>query len=129
MASVAIQRSPNGAGTWSTTCTVTTGTSPYSCSWVSSSTPDGLYDFRAVLTDTAGVVTTSSVVSARRVDNTALRGYDVQAANGGTTVGKIETNDSFTFTYTDSVKPSSITPTFTGAEPNVIDSGGFQVWP
>lgn len=115
VASVAIQRSPSGAGTWTTTCTVTSGTSPYSCAWVSSSTPDGLYDFRAVLTDTAGVVTTSTVVSARRVDNTTLRGYDVQAANGGTTVGKIETNDSFTFTYTDSVKPSSITPTFTGA--------------
>ncbi len=115
VASVAIQRSPNGAGTWTTVCTLTSGTSPYSCSWVSTSTADGLYDFRAVLTDAVGVVTTSSVVSARRVDNTALRGYDVQAVNGGTTVGKIETNDSFTLTYTDSVKPSSITPTFTGA--------------
>jgi hypothetical protein len=115
VASVAIQRSPNGAGSWTTVCTLTGATSPYSCSWSSTTTPDGLYDFRAVLTETGGAVTTSSVVSARRVDNTALRGYDVQATNGGATVGKIEANDTLTLTYTDTVKPGSITPTFTGA--------------
>ncbi|MFM6847885.1 MAG: Ig-like domain-containing protein [Terrabacter sp.] len=114
VASVAIQRAPSGAGTWTTACTMS-GSSPFSCSWASTSTPDGLYDFRAVLTETGGAVTTSAVVSARRVDNTALRGVDVQAANGGATVGKIEANDSLTLTYSDTVKPSSITPTFTGS--------------
>ncbi|NUR79820.1 MAG: signal peptidase I [Dermatophilaceae bacterium] len=114
VASVAIQRSPSGAGTWTTACTLT-GTSPFQCAWASTSTPDGLYDFRAVLTETGGAVTTSALVSARRVDNTALRGADVQAVNGAATVGRIEGNDSLTLTYTDTVKPSSITPTFTGA--------------
>lgn len=114
VASVTIQRSPNGAGTWTTVCTLN-GTSPFQCAWASTSTTDGLYDFRAVLTETGGAVTTSAVISARRVDNTALRGVDVQAANGAATVGRIEANDSLTLTYTDTVKPSSITPTFTGA--------------
>ena len=114
VASVAIQRSPNGAGSWTTVCTLT-GSSPFSCSWASTSTPDGLYDFRAVLTETGGAVTTSAVVSSRRVDNTALRGVDAQAANGGATLGRIEANDSLTLTYTDTVKPSSVTPTFTGS--------------
>ncbi|NUQ31366.1 MAG: Ig-like domain-containing protein [Dermatophilaceae bacterium] len=114
VASVAIQRSPSGAGTWTTACALT-GTSPFQCAWASTSTPDGLYDFRAVLTETGGAVTTSALVSARRVDNTALRGADVQAVNGAATVGRIEANDSLTLTYTDTVKPSSITPTFTGA--------------
>ncbi|MGO4597303.1 Ig-like domain-containing protein [Terrabacter sp. 2RAF25] len=118
VASVTIQRSPNGAGTWTTVCTLA-GSSPFSCSWASTSTPDGLYDFRAVLTETGGAVTTSTVVSARRVDNTALRGADVQAVNGGATVGRIEANDSLTLTYTDTVKPASITPTFTGAAMSV----------
>jgi hypothetical protein len=112
VASVAIQRSPNGAGSWTTVCTLT-GSSPFSCSWASTSTPDGLYDFRAVLTETGGVVTTSAVVSSRRVDNTALRGVDAQAANGGATLGRIEANDSLTLTYTDTVKPSSVPPTYT----------------
>ena len=115
VASVAIQRSSSGAATWTTVCSLAGGTSPYSCAWSSTTTPDGLYDFRAVLTETGGAVTTSSVVSARRVDNTALRGYDVQATNGGATVGKVEANDILTLTYTDTVKPASITPTFTGA--------------
>ena len=115
VASVVIQRAAGGTTSWTTVCTITTGTSPYSCPWSSTTVSDGLYDFRAVLTDGAGRTTTSTTMASRRVDNTTLRGYDVQAANGGASVGRLEQNDTLTLTYTDTVKPSTITPAFTGA--------------
>jgi hypothetical protein len=69
MASVKVQRSSAGAGTWTDICTDTT--SPYSCSWDTTGVADGLYDLRAVTTDTAGNTTNSTTVTNRRVDNTA----------------------------------------------------------
>jgi hypothetical protein len=69
VASVTIQRSPAGLGTWADVCTDTT--SPYSCSFDTTTVTDGLYDFRAVATDAAGNSTSSAVVAGRRVDNTA----------------------------------------------------------
>ena len=69
VANVAIQRSPAGAGTWTTICTDTS--SPYSCSWNTAGVSDGLYDLRAVSTDNATNSTNSTVVTNRRVDNTA----------------------------------------------------------
>jgi hypothetical protein len=68
VASVTIQRSPAGLGTWTDVCTDTT--SPYSCSFDTTTVTDGLYDFRAVATDAAGNSTSSAVVAGRRVDNT-----------------------------------------------------------
>jgi Bacterial Ig domain len=69
VATLKIQRSPAGAGTWTDICTDTS--SPYSCSWTTTGVGDGLYDLRAVSTDNAGNATASSTVSNRRVDNTA----------------------------------------------------------
>ena len=69
VASVKIQRSPAGAGTWTDVCTDTT--SPYSCTFDSTAVTDGLYDLRAISTDNATNSTTSSTVTNRRVDNTA----------------------------------------------------------
>jgi chitinase len=70
VASVTIQRSPAAAGTWTDVCTDTT--SPYSCSFDTTTVVDGLYDFRALSTDNAGNgPTTSATVAGRRVDNTA----------------------------------------------------------
>lgn len=68
IASVAFQRSPAGAGTWTAICTATS--SPYTCSWATSGVTDGSYDLRAVATDTRGYTATSTV-AARVVDNTA----------------------------------------------------------
>lgn len=65
---VAIQRSPAGANTWTTICADTT--SPYSCSFDSTTVADGLYDFRAVATDNASNTLASAVVASRRIDNT-----------------------------------------------------------
>jgi hypothetical protein len=68
LVSVTFQRSPAGAGTWTTICAPTAP--PYSCSWNSAGVTDGLYDLRAVALDASGYSRTSSVGS-RRVDNTA----------------------------------------------------------
>jgi hypothetical protein len=67
VASVAFQRSPAGAGSWTTIGT--DSSSPYSVDFDTASVTDGLYDLRAVATDTAGN-TANVVVASRRVDNT-----------------------------------------------------------
>jgi len=66
---VKIQRSPAGVGTWTDICT--DATSPYSCSFDTTVPADGLYDLRAVATDNASRSTNSTVVTNRRLDNTA----------------------------------------------------------
>jgi hypothetical protein len=66
--SVTIERSPAGAGTWTTVCTDTT--SPYSCSFDTTTVSDGLFDFRAVVNNNSGGSANSSPVNNRRVDNT-----------------------------------------------------------
>ena len=68
LVSVTFQRSPAGAGTWTTICAPTAA--PYTCSWDSTGASDGLYDLRAVALDASGYSKTSTVAS-RRVDNTA----------------------------------------------------------
>ena len=111
--SVRIQRAINGGSTWTDVCS--DSTSPYSCSFNTATVPDGLYDFRAVLLDGSGKTTTSAVVSARRIDNTPLRAVDVQAMNGGATPGRLETDDSILFTYSEQVAPATISPGWTGS--------------
>jgi hypothetical protein len=66
MAGVTFASAPAGTSTWTTLCAAATG--PYSCSWTTTGTADGLYDLRVVATDAAGNTTTSTVTS-RRVDN------------------------------------------------------------
>ncbi len=111
--SVRIQRAPTGTTTWTDVCT--DSTSPYTCSWNTTTVADGLYDFRAILVDGTGKVTTSATISARRVDNSPLRGLDVQTANGGATAGKLENGDSVTFTYSEQVNLATVTAGWDGA--------------
>ena len=58
-----------GAGPWTTACIG--GTTPFSCTFNTTTVADGLYDFRATATDGVAKVTTSAVVSGRRIDNSA----------------------------------------------------------
>jgi hypothetical protein len=111
--SVRIQRAPAGTATWTDVCTDTTA--PYTCAWSTTQVADGLYDLRAVLLDGAGRTTTSSTVASRRVDNNPLRGYDVQTVNGGSTVGRADTGDRITFTYTGQVNPATVTSGWGGS--------------
>ena len=60
VASVVFERSPAGAGAWTTTA----------ASWNTTGVVDGLYDLRVTVTDNAGNTTTSAAVTDRRVDNT-----------------------------------------------------------
>jgi hypothetical protein len=103
--SVRIQISSAGANSWTTVCTVTAA--PWSCPLDTSTKTDGSYDFRAVLTDATGTKTSNTVTS--RIDNTLLRGVDVQSANKtGGTAGRVESGDSLTFTYSTTVAPTSL---------------------
>jgi Bacterial Ig domain len=69
LASVTYEYRTSPSGTWTTVCSA--ASSPFSCTWTTTALTDGLYDLRASATDAAGNATTSAVVSARRVDNTA----------------------------------------------------------
>ena len=111
--SVRIQRAPSGTSAWTDVCL--DATAPWGCTWDTRTVTDGLYDFRAILVDGTGKVTTSATMGARRVDNSPLRGVDVQTANGGATPGKLEANDTVTFTYNGQVNLSTVTPGWAGA--------------
>lgn len=111
--SVRIERAPNGGSTWTAVCTDTSA--PYTCSLNTTTLADGLYDFRAVLVDGAQKTTTSTTVSARRIDNSPLRGYDVQSVNGGAKTGRLEAGDQLKLTYSEEVALSSITSSWTGS--------------
>ena len=64
-----MQVSPAGANTWSDACT--DATSPYSCSFDTTTVADGLYDMRLQAVDAAGNIRNSGVRTNRRIDNTA----------------------------------------------------------
>lgn len=111
--SVRIQRAPAGTTTWTDICTDTAA--PFTCSWATTGATDGMYDLRAVMLDKAAKTTTSATVSNRRVDNSPLRGADVQTANGGATAGRLERGDTMTLTYSQQASLSSISAGWTGS--------------
>lgn len=115
--SVRIQRAPAGGSAWTDVCSV--ATAPYSCAFDTRTVGDGSYDLRAVLLDARGTTTTSTVVAARTVDNSPLRALDVQAANGGGSVGRLDNGDTITYTYTERVNPASLVAGWSGAARNV----------
>ncbi len=112
VASVRVQRAATGSSTWTDLCTSTAA--PYSCAWDTRTVANGTYDLRAILVDGRGATTTSAVVGARRVDNSALRAVDVQATNGEGTTGRLDAGDTITLTYSESVAPASVTAGWTG---------------
>jgi hypothetical protein len=111
--SVRIQRSRSGADSWTDVCTGRT--SPYSCSWDTSTVPDGSYDLRAVLTDRLGRTTVSAIVTSRQVDNTPVRGLDVQTVSRGALAGLADAGDQMTFLYSEAIALSTIKPGWTGS--------------
>ena len=110
--SVRIQTAPAGTGTWTTRCTL--AAAPFSCIWNTRTVTDGQYDFRAVLTDSTGKETISATVAGRRVDNSPLRGADVQAVNGTGIQGRFDAGDALSFTYSQQVNLASVTPGWNG---------------
>lgn len=112
IASVKIQRSVAGAGSWVDICTDTT--SPYTCAFATAQVADGTYDLRAVVTDSEGRSTPSAVVANRVVDNTAGKGVDIQTTNGGT-AGRIDNGDTVVFTFSEQMDLSSIYSGWSGS--------------
>lgn len=110
--SVRIQRAPSGTSTWVDLCTDTAA--PFSCSWDTTTVPDGLYDLRAVLVDGTGAALTSATVAGRRVDNNPLRGVEVQTVSGGATPGRLDAGDRITFLYNDRVDLGTISAGWVG---------------
>ena len=54
------------------------------------------------------------------IDNTAPAGADVQTANGGATVGRPQTGDSITFTYSEPIDPDSVLAGWAGGSTDVV---------
>ncbi len=95
IASVRFQHARTGTTIWSDACTDIS--SPYSCSWDTTSAADGVYDLRALATDAAGNTRASTTIASRRVDNFApaialddpgtplsgIRNLTVTASDGG----------------------------------------------
>ena len=84
-ARVELQRSPAGAGVWTTVATDTTP--PYTGAFDTTTVSDGLYDFRAIARDGVGNVSTPSVVASRRIDNTPPSFVSASPADGSTLAG------------------------------------------
>jgi chitinase len=123
VANVKIQRSPAGLSTWTDVCTDTT--SPYSCSWNTTTVTDGLYDLRAVTTDNAGNAANSTVIANRLVDNTVPTGTNVQTTNvGGGTAGMPETGDTIVFTFSEQIAPGTIVSGWNGSGTQTITVSG-----
>ncbi len=97
--------------------------------------PAGSVAYSLTLTDNASNSQTQSGFSVT-VDNTGPAGADIQTANGGATVGKAQTGDTVTFTYSEVMEPDSLLVGWTGAATNVtvrlVNGGGgndtLQVW-
>lgn len=111
--SVTIQRARAGETTWTTVCSISA--SPYGCTWNSATVPDGHYDFRAVLLDGAGKTTISTPVANRQVDNTLLRGADIQAVNAHGTAGRLGSGDVISYTFTETISLATVLPGWNGS--------------
>jgi hypothetical protein len=111
--SVAIQRAPAGGTTFTTICS--DNLAPFTCNFVTTGVTDGLYDLRAVMTYASGQTLTSALVTDRRVDNSVVTGYDVQAENGvGGRAGRVETGDVVVVTWSRKMNTTTLLPAWSG---------------
>lgn len=117
VASVRIQVAPTGSSTWTDLCTDTS--SPYSCTWDTTTVANGSYSVRGILVDGKGASLTSAVVGAQQVENSPLRGADVQSLNGGTTSGRADSGDTITLTYSGRVDLTKVVGGWNGASTGV----------
>ena len=110
---VAIQRAPANVSTFTTICT--DSGAPYGCDWNTTAVTDGLYDLRAVMTYASGQTLTSALVEDRRVDNSVITGYDMQAENrAGGRAGRIETGDALVLTWSRAMNVATLLTGWSG---------------
>src|SRR5690606_32888225 len=111
--SVTVQYAPAGTASWAPVCVP--AQAPYTCAWNTTTVVDGMYDLRALLIDGTGTQTVSAVVGGRRVDNTPVRGLDVQTANTTGIAGRLDAGDRVTFTFSKAMSPAGILPGWNGS--------------
>lgn len=109
IATVVFERSLAGANSWTTICTGSAST----CAFNTTAVTVGNYDLRARVTDNGGRSTTSAIVSSRAIDRQPY-GTAVATTNGGSTTGRLEQNDTITFTFSEQIAPASILSGWTG---------------
>jgi chitinase len=109
IATVVFERSLAGANSWTTICTGAAST----CAFDTTAVTVGNYDLRARVTDNAGRSTTSAIVAGRAIDR-APYGTAVATTNGGSTTGRLEQNDTISFTFSEQIAPASILSAWTG---------------
>lgn len=114
--SVRIQRSTSSTGPWTDICT--DAIAPFSCTLNSNTIPDGDTWFRAVMVDGAGVTNTSTVIGPRTVDNSPVRGIDIQAIGTGNYL--LGNGDVFLYTYSQLIQPDSLIAGWDGSSRNII---------
>ena len=112
VASALFQRSPAGAGVWTTIAT--DNSSPYSVAWDTTALADGNYDLRVITTDNAGNSLTSAVRTVT-VDNSApaapalsFGSFTNASATGSTVYYRTGVAGGFTVTGTASDAQSGI---------------------
>jgi hypothetical protein len=76
--------------------------------------PEGARSYTVSATDAVANTTTRAGLSVT-VDSTAPSASNVQAVNGGSTVGRAEQNDTITYTFSEPIDPHSILSGWTGA--------------
>lgn len=74
----------------------------------------GLKTFTVTATDVSGN-TSTALTGSVTVDNTMPTATDVQTANNGATVGRAESGDTITYTFSEAIDPSSILFGWTGS--------------
>lgn len=110
--SVRLDASSDNGLSWLPICTDTTA--PWSCAWdTSGSIGSRPFLLRAVMVESNGAFTTSASVPVT-VDNSPLKGMDVQVVNGGT-LGAVNRGDSLVLTYSGPVNLSTIKLGWSGA--------------
>ena len=109
IATVVFERSLAGANSWTTICTGSAST----CAFNTTAVTVGSYDLRARATDNAGRTTTSAIVAGRAIDRQPS-GTAVATTNGGSTTGRLEQNDTISFTFSKQIAPASILSGWTG---------------
>ena len=86
---------------------------------VTSLLSEGSKSYSVTATDADANAATRSDLSVT-VDNTAPTGADVQTANGGATVGRPQTGDTITFTFSEPIDPQSVLSGWTGGSTSVV---------
>lgn len=105
VASVQLQQRVTGTSTFVTICT--TSAAPYTCSWNTTPLANGSYDLRALLTDKKGNALASAVLTTT-VDNSPLKAFDVQASNGSTIPGRLQTDDVLQLSYSATIQTPTV---------------------